>query len=451
MFYMDIRLTDDQHAALSAAGLNVEEVTIGSPVLHRHGIKFSSNIVASVMSTLRILEDRVHGRYEAVRNPVTDGYEQDLTEVFTHALPTEDEPVIYMGSDRGIPEVVRSPLETLASESRLGVVYANVGRSEIEHQPCAGLIQVFPLAFPSGVRVTESYRGIAGISESLSIDEVPDGYTPIIDAASNAPLALLRGDAETGISLWLLFQPSSEDLAQQQFEYILYLLARRIHPSLGEVVGFAPFRENAARRRYLAGARARLAKETAEARDSQGIEEELLAAQQSLTVALARQEAWEREQRRLNTTSPDDQLAAVIARMETEFDDLLSSPDFTSIEFEGNRIVVRTVPIEIVHDGIVYEMGRYSIVITSSRVIRMTALDHSSRRDHPHLSEGYPCLGNIAETVSDLLARNEFGLLLPLLVEFLRSYYPEGAYSKIYNMNVPNHPVIPSTPASTPA
>ncbi len=105
-----------------------------------------------------------------------------------------------------------------------------------------------------------------------------------------------------------------------------------------------------------------------------------------------------------------------------------------AVRVSGNRLVVTTTAISLDHEGFHYEFGRYEIVVHILRnAIRIHALD-GGRRGHPHphvISEGEPCLGNLASTISHLLGVGDvFGLIVALL-EYLASYNPASPYVEI--------------------
>lgn len=448
MYFIDAILTDEQRAALAAADVSFEELTLGNRAVHRHGITVSHRDLPHTLETLRLLED-ISARHTYVRDPATNMSVEDYEYVPCIEMPTSENPVVIYPEIRG-GSTLRPMLETLSREAGLGVLYRDTNRGESTVACISGLIQIKPRSVPPETAVYDSWAYINQIGDTYSLESVPAGYTPLYGMSPTDPVALCIGDDTTGYVVFLLFSPSESDAAITQFEYVLHCLARSIQHTLGGLQDFEAFSRGVARRRYLAGARSRLATEMASAQNSSQIETELREAQRTMTQALAAQQAWERQQLLLQTTPEADLLAELVGRMESEFDNLLNNPDFTSIRFGQSMVEVETVPIEIEHEGTIYLMGRYSITVSSSRNVRMHSLDHNGDRDHPHLSNGEPCYGNISETVSELLAQNNYGDLLPLLVEFLRSYYPSGAYSIITSFNVPTRPVsaAPAEPSA---
>jgi len=109
-----------------------------------------------------------------------------------------------------------------------------------------------------------------------------------------------------------------------------------------------------------------------------------------------------------------------------------------AVKVEGDRLMVTTHPVDINHDGIGYEMGRYCLTIDiRTRQIRIRALDREVRGyGHPHVnSGGEPCLGSMASPVADMLARQDYFALVVGLQEYLRSYNPASPYLELEHWN----------------
>lgn len=82
-----------------------------------------------------------------------------------------------------------------------------------------------------------------------------------------------------------------------------------------------------------------------------------------------------------------------------------------------------------------YKLGAYHIEYLPSGDYNITAVDRDhthnvSGVDHPHVNAGKPCLGNVAE-ISVNVASGELDVATALIMEFLRSYTPGGAFTTL--------------------
>ena len=155
--------------------------------------------------------------------------------------------------------------------------------------------------------------------------------------------------------------------------------------------------------------------------------------QQTLT-ALAHQ----REQLRLLKLACNIKCPATGATIERIGRQLhrLAGARIESISIGANELSAlhKDVSIESA-DGETSELGdiRLSLSLADDReLIRFERVRDNEDRDgyfHPHIAQnGAPCLGNIGEDVAKLLEQREWGTLLLLLDEFLRSYNDQNPY-----------------------
>jgi hypothetical protein len=117
-----------------------------------------------------------------------------------------------------------------------------------------------------------------------------------------------------------------------------------------------------------------------------------------------------------------------------ELDRLLALPSVEGVEVHGLALHVLTQPVRILWDGARYDLGGYRIVLDLHGEVRIKSRDNLGPKpgwDHPHVQDGRPCLGNAREGVLKLIARYELGLAAQVLVGFLETYQPEGAYCAI--------------------
>jgi hypothetical protein len=97
---------------------------------------------------------------------------------------------------------------------------------------------------------------------------------------------------------------------------------------------------------------------------------------------------------------------------------------------EDSALIVLTEPIVVAARA----LGAYRISIKLGGDIRIESVNHGGPRpawDHPHVQDGLPCLGNLRPGVLKLIAELELGLTVQVLLDFLRSYQAETAYTPI--------------------
>jgi hypothetical protein len=103
-------------------------------------------------------------------------------------------------------------------------------------------------------------------------------------------------------------------------------------------------------------------------------------------------------------------------------------------EIHGLALHVLTQPVHILWESTRYALGGYRIVLDLHGDVRIESRDNLGPKpgwDHPHVQDGRPCLGNVREGVLKLIARYELALAAQVLVGFLETYQPEGAYCAI--------------------
>ncbi len=117
-------------------------------------------------------------------------------------------------------------------------------------------------------------------------------------------------------------------------------------------------------------------------------------------------------------------------QMAAEWESLKSLPGVQSISIDGNVVEFITTMIYI--DG--YQIGEFRILlnfkdnqVTAHNLTRLAYKD-TSRYDHPHIHDGYPCLGNIYSHVQRLMITRNLPDLIGLLLDFLHSYNPASPY-----------------------
>jgi len=107
---------------------------------------------------------------------------------------------------------------------------------------------------------------------------------------------------------------------------------------------------------------------------------------------------------------------------------------YTSLNWTGSTLKAKTDPIAIEFKGKKFMLGGYDITITTDNQITIKNMKNpQSSYDHPHVSNGRPCWGNIGTSASKLVAQFEFVPLLDIILTYLSAYNPGDAYHKLGN------------------
>src|SRR4051794_25134372 len=117
-----------------------------------------------------------------------------------------------------------------------------------------------------------------------------------------------------------------------------------------------------------------------------------------------------------------------------ELERLVAVPGVREVGVDGDRLVVVTEPVTVAWEGAEYALGAYRLLLDLAGDVRVESVDRAGPRgawDHPHVQDGLPCLGNLREGVLKLIAEYELALAVQVLIDFLHTYLPEGAYTPI--------------------
>ncbi len=129
-------------------------------------------------------------------------------------------------------------------------------------------------------------------------------------------------------------------------------------------------------------------------------------------------------------------------KAEREFDYLqrLTENLYESIRIDGDKLIAKTSEVSINYDGSSYEIGEFEVRIDlPSGDLDIQNLTHEvDGYQHPHISDGKPCLGNIGSGVIRMLAEFELFGALQIIHKFLHSYNPHSPFHKIEYWN-PDH------------
>jgi len=101
---------------------------------------------------------------------------------------------------------------------------------------------------------------------------------------------------------------------------------------------------------------------------------------------------------------------------------------------ESGVLVAITQPVTINYDDWDFDMGEYIVQINmvtgELNIVSANGGDHNGH-DHPHISSGKPCLGNIAEDLAKMIGEHQVTASLILINEYLHSVNEEGWYVSI--------------------
>jgi hypothetical protein len=104
------------------------------------------------------------------------------------------------------------------------------------------------------------------------------------------------------------------------------------------------------------------------------------------------------------------------------------------VQATGSTLRVQTESIIVAWGERHFDLGAYCLVLDLDGDVRVEALDRRGPKphwDHPHVQDGLPCLGNLREGVLKLIAEYELAIASQVLIDFLRTYDPDTAYTPI--------------------
>lgn len=439
MYYVDCILTPEQRTALIDAGVDVEERMIGDEFYHRHGISFPEDDLNTVAPILGLLVDD-NGSGEEMETPQGE-YIPDLCELPVLPHPTAERPVTCRNNRHYDIRFYRI-LRDLQPEVRHGLIFCHSDGGESPYRYAPGVIVVYTGATPPdgeahGVRRESNQSGIRTNVEGLG-----DEYL-VIHHDDGSQLAFFRGSSEGG-TLWIPFWYEDIPNGRRHLEFIFHLLARHLRPELGDSPSYAEYEQMASRLSFV-----RLVTRSLELEEGEidhrvdNADLEVETSRQQLINALRTANAFRRRREAIATMSREERIAQLTEQLNRDLDTLLGSDDVESAEFTSDEtITVVTRPIHLLHEGNIYEMGRYSIRIGTSslRITSMEGVD-TGRYCHPHIrNNGDACLGNIGESVARLQASMSYGDLVMLIVRYLEhGYNPADSFRLIEDFNVPVH------------
>lgn len=154
-------------------------------------------------------------------------------------------------------------------------------------------------------------------------------------------------------------------------------------------------------------------------------------------------------------TATGDSKAETLAKTIAQ---LSNSQDIASIAIVDRNLEVVFKNVELTYKGMKCPVGDFKAVIRPRTSGDTTVLEffgvgnnvtHSyfGSYIHPHISGGIPCLGNISNDVRRLLETQDYGMLILLLNEYIRSYNNSNPYRHWFDGNPIAVPITAPSPA----
>jgi len=441
-YYLDWLLTPEERERLQAANVRFSEVGIGTATYHRFGLMMEESTLENVLDLLGVIRDEDED--DELQTPQGD-YLPGVTAIKVTDRPTPLRPVVEIGGNYLGTEYL-SILAASYAELKLTMV-TQFWDGECDYRHIYNALYVAVFSFPDW----ESIEEVDGFGyRSTRFEASPNISTEylVIRDQENRTLGLFKGDV-TGGTLWLPFNFGRDPEDGARLAYVMYVLARRLHPELGEIASYTEVvterRQEIQRQRFAQLAQLRLEQEINELdtslRESDSRVEN--ARQRYVETMRAAQAARVRYQY-IQERDEGSILQEMLEEFSREFDQLLNSADFESVDFDGQTVTVKTRPLVLVYDEQSYGLGRYQIMAGRDS-IRIESLDgvRGDRYEcHPHVRDGRPCLGNLGTSISKLQATMSYGVLMPMLVAFLETAYnPIDSYVRIEALS--NVQVIP--------
>lgn len=113
---------------------------------------------------------------------------------------------------------------------------------------------------------------------------------------------------------------------------------------------------------------------------------------------------------------------------------LAGSRMYESISFQKTCVKGVTTPIFVKEAGKWYAFGKFEVTLYFDGNIRINSLwkERGPSQDHPHVSSGNPCWGNMSGEPQKRIAESEFDVAFVEIYTFLNHYSKEGGpYAKI--------------------
>lgn len=141
----------------------------------------------------------------------------------------------------------------------------------------------------------------------------------------------------------------------------------------------------------------------------------------------------QRQREQLRVYLLHEQEVDTTSRDDIVFTNLLRMPQIKDILIEDGVVFVTTHEIVTTYKRKKYPLGEFKIAIRFAE--GFITLNNLTRKrddyDHPHVLMGSPCYGNIGTEVSRCITSCDFGVLIPLLVQFLETVNEGEWYTHI--------------------
>jgi hypothetical protein len=113
---------------------------------------------------------------------------------------------------------------------------------------------------------------------------------------------------------------------------------------------------------------------------------------------------------------------------------------YEGFRVDDGKLIAKTHEVSITFEGCSYDIGVFEVRITlATGDLEIANLTHEVEGyQHPHISDGSPCLGNIGNGVIRMLAEFELFGALQMIHSFLHSYNEDSPYCKIEHWD-PNY------------
>ena len=108
---------------------------------------------------------------------------------------------------------------------------------------------------------------------------------------------------------------------------------------------------------------------------------------------------------------------------------LANSKMYENMSFQRTYIKGITTPVFLEENGRIYKFGKFEVILGFDGVIKINSLDKFSgvSKDHPHISGGNPCWGNMNGAPQKRIAESEFDIAFVEIYAFLKHYSLEGS------------------------
>jgi len=129
-------------------------------------------------------------------------------------------------------------------------------------------------------------------------------------------------------------------------------------------------------------------------------------------------------------------IEAVPDAMEKRWNDtkkLEGSRMYENVSFQRNCVIGTTTPIYCEYDKKMYKFGKFEVILGFDGTVKINSLwsDRGVSYDHPHVSSGNPCWGNMSGELPKRIAESEFDVAFVEIHTFLKSYDRNNPYAKI--------------------